>query len=175
MRLGLVSLSYLWQQPQLPFFDDTIGCGVEAVLVIVAGVGLGVDLLGMNLREVRALLARLVGAYLLSTVRTAGDELLDVQETKYGSHPAGEGGEYETITKSTPIFSHRLRFIKSEIVMTDPEPFPVAYLRVDEAKLEEKAYWVQPGMLELRQMLHLDHTIDGLDELGRQHLGAVGQ
>ena len=66
-RLGLVSLSYLWQQAQLPLLDNMIRCGVEAVLVKVAGVGLGVELLGKDLREVRPLLARLVGVYLVST------------------------------------------------------------------------------------------------------------
>jgi diphthine-ammonia ligase len=37
-----------------------IRCGVEAVLVKVAGVGLGIDVVGKELREVRPLLARLV-------------------------------------------------------------------------------------------------------------------
>ncbi len=59
-RLGLVSLSYLWQQPQLPLLDSMIRCDVEAVLVKVAGVGLGVDIVGKELREVRPLLAKLV-------------------------------------------------------------------------------------------------------------------
>ena len=59
--------------------------------------------------------------------------------------------------------------------MTDPEPFPVAYLRVDEAGLEEKPGWVKPGILELRSMLRLDRASDGLDDEGRQHLDAVGR
>lgn len=37
-----------------------IRCDVEAVLVKVAGVGLGVDIVGKELREVRPLLAKLV-------------------------------------------------------------------------------------------------------------------
>jgi diphthamide synthase (EF-2-diphthine--ammonia ligase) len=59
-RLGLFSLSYLWQQPQLPLLDRMIASGMEVVLVKVAGVGLGVDLVGKSIREVRPLLARLV-------------------------------------------------------------------------------------------------------------------
>lgn len=61
-RLGLFSLSYLWQQPQLPLLDLMIASGMEVVLVKVAGVGLGVDLVGKSIREVRPLLARLVRA-----------------------------------------------------------------------------------------------------------------
>lgn len=58
--------------------------------------------------------------------------------------------------------------------MTDPEPYPVAYLRVDEAELEEKQGWVKPGLRELREMLSLDDGSDGLDEAGREHLEALG-
>ena len=59
-RLGLVSLSYLWQQPQMPLLESMESSGVEAILVKVAGVGLGIDVVGKNLGSVHPLLRRLV-------------------------------------------------------------------------------------------------------------------
>jgi diphthine-ammonia ligase len=38
-------------------------CGMEVILVKVAGVGLGIDLVGKNLREVMPLLRRLVSRH----------------------------------------------------------------------------------------------------------------
>jgi diphthine-ammonia ligase len=59
-RLGLVSISYLWQATQLPLLERMLECGMEVILVKVAGVGLGIDLVGKNLREIMPLLRRLV-------------------------------------------------------------------------------------------------------------------
>ncbi|RXK37738.1 hypothetical protein M231_04987 [Tremella mesenterica] len=134
-RLGLASLAYLWQQPQLSLLDSMIKCGMEVVIVKVAGVGLGVDVVGKRLEMVLPLLKRL--------------------EKEYGSHPAGEGGEYETITLSSPLWSHRLYILSSEVIITDPEPYPVAYLRVETAEIEPKANWSKPSVRELRNMLGL--------------------
>jgi len=63
-RLGLVSISYLWQASQLPLLERMLACGMEVILVKVAGVGLGIDLVGKNLREVMPLLRRLVSSLL---------------------------------------------------------------------------------------------------------------
>lgn len=60
-RLGLVSISYLWQAEQLPLLERMLSCGMEVILVKVAGVGLGVDLVGKDLRDLMPLLRRLVG------------------------------------------------------------------------------------------------------------------
>jgi diphthine-ammonia ligase len=59
-RLGLVSISYLWQAEQLPLLERMLSCGMEVILAKVAGVGLGVDLVGKNLRDLMPLLRRLV-------------------------------------------------------------------------------------------------------------------
>jgi diphthine-ammonia ligase len=59
-RLHLTSLAYLWQQPQLPLLDSMLSSGLEAILMKVAGVGLGVELVGRTLAEVRPLLVKLV-------------------------------------------------------------------------------------------------------------------
>lgn len=108
---------------------------------------------------------------------------LTTQESQYGAHPAGEGGEYETLTLDIPLFSHRLILTKTRTIVTDPEPYPVAYLKVEEAKLEEKVGWVKPGIGELREMLGLGHGLgmegleglEGLDEESREVLERVGR
>jgi diphthine-ammonia ligase len=38
-RLGLVSLAYMWQQPQRQLLDDMINARIDAVLVKVAAMG----------------------------------------------------------------------------------------------------------------------------------------
>ena len=100
----------------------------------------------------------------------------DVQERLYGSHPAGEGGEYETITLDSPLFSHRLKIVESEVVVTDPEPYPVAYLRVGKAVLEEKEGWTRPDVTQLRNLLGLDEPAgrEGLDVQGEELLDDLG-
>lgn len=59
-----------------------------------------------------------------------------------------------------------------EVIITDPEPYPVAYLRVAGGRLVEKEGWVEPGVEELRAMLGLggDERVEGLDEAGRELL-----
>jgi diphthine-ammonia ligase len=65
----------------------------------------------------------------------------------------------------------------TEVIITDPEPYPVAYLRVASGKLVEKEGWVRPGVEELRVMLGLggDDGVEGLDEAGRELLDDLSQ
>lgn len=58
--------------------------------------------------------------------------------------------------------------------MTDPEPYPVAYLKVEEAGLEEKDGWSMPSVAELRRLLRLDDKEDGLDEKSRELMEDLG-
>lgn len=55
-------------------------------------------------------------------------------------------------------------------MITDPEPYPVAYLRVAGGKLIEKEGWMRPEVGELRAMLGLggDAGVEGLDEVGKE-------
>ncbi|KAE8538217.1 hypothetical protein D1P53_005556 [Cryptococcus gattii VGV] len=157
-RLGLTSLSFLWQSEQSGLLDRMLSSGVEAVIMKVAGVGLGENVVGKQLGQIRPLLAKL--------------------ESQYGSHPAGEGGEYETLTLSTPLFSHRLKLVKTNTVVTDPEPYTVAYLKVEEAVLEPKIGWVKPTVEELRELLGLEEEdvgMEGLDEEGKERLEELGE
>ena len=58
------------------------------------------------------------------------------------------------------------------MIITDPEPYPVAYLRVAGGRLVENEGWVKPGVEELKAMLGLggDEGVEGLDEAGRELL-----
>ena len=60
----------------------------------------------------------------------------------------------------------------TEVIITDPEPYPVAYLRVARGRLVEKEGWVRPGVEELRAMLGLggDEGVEGIDQAGRELL-----
>lgn len=94
----------------------------------------------------------------------------------YGSHPAGEGGEYETTTLSMPLYSHRLELVETEVVVTDPEPYPVAYLRVKKARLIPKENWNKPTASELRALLRPPAPLDeGSQELLDDIIGNGGK
>lgn len=84
----------------------------------------------------------------------------------YGSHPAGEGGEYETLTLSSPLTTSRLDIIDSEVIITDPEPNLVAYLKIRKAELVPKSAEElarAPSVRELRRMLGLPRAADDTD------------
>lgn len=88
-RLGLISLAYLWAQPQQPLVERMLAAGLDAVLVKVAALGLAPRKhLGRHLRD---LLPELV-------------QLAD----KYELNVAGEGGEYESLLLDLPTFHRRL-------------------------------------------------------------------
>ena len=59
-RLGLVSLAFLWMQPQADLLQDMIDAGIIAVLVKVAALGLEpARHLGQTLQQMQLLLHRL--------------------------------------------------------------------------------------------------------------------
>lgn len=59
-RLGLVSLAYLWQAEQLPLLEQMQACGMDVVLVKIAGVGLKREMVGKSLWAQLPALKRLV-------------------------------------------------------------------------------------------------------------------
>lgn len=59
-RLGLVSLSYLWMQPQRALLQGMIDSGISAILVKVAALGLDPHKhLGKHLEEMQPVLVKL--------------------------------------------------------------------------------------------------------------------
>ncbi|KAF8342589.1 uncharacterized protein EI90DRAFT_2903572 [Cantharellus anzutake] len=117
-RLGLTSLSYLWQRNQRELLSEMIEAGLEAVIIKVAGLGLYPKHLGRTLAQMQPELERLC--------------------MLYGSHICGEGGEYETLTLECPIFHRRISLRQVETVMHSTSDIaPVAYLRILGADLIE--------------------------------------
>ncbi|KAL4458652.1 hypothetical protein ABPG75_013517 [Micractinium tetrahymenae] len=86
-RLGLVSLAYLWHQPQAALLRRMIDAEIDAILVKIAAAGL------TPRKHLGARLATLP-AQLHALRRT------------YGCNVCGEGGEYETLTLDCPLFWH---------------------------------------------------------------------
>lgn len=94
--LGLVSLSYLWRQPQSSLLERMCDSNVEAVLIKTAAMGLQPTRdLGKTIKEMLPTLYEI--------------------EKKYGSHCAGEGGEFETLALDCPLFTRgRLHIAPNE-------------------------------------------------------------
>ncbi|EFJ40149.1 hypothetical protein VOLCADRAFT_32944, partial [Volvox carteri f. nagariensis] len=85
-RLNLVSLAYLWHQPQRLLLRGMVESGVEAILVKVA-------CLGLHPRK-----------HLGRTIAAMEPALLSLADA-YGCNVCGEGGEYETLTLDCPVFT----------------------------------------------------------------------
>ena len=118
-RLGLTSLSYLWQRDQAELLREMIDSGLEAVLVKVACMGLKPAHLGRDLGAMEPLFAR--------------------NNARFGMHVCGEGGEYETMTVDAPIFVRRMILEQTTVeVVDDDEYAPVALLRIAELRTESK-------------------------------------
>lgn len=120
IRLGLVSLAYLWQRKQAELLEEMIKCEVDAIIVRVAAIGL----------EPQRHLGR--------SIRLIEPHLLAMHE-KYGINVCGEGGEYETLTLDCPLFRSRIVIEESEIVLDSDDPIaPTGYMKLKKIKLELK-------------------------------------
>lgn len=95
-KVGLVSLTFLWQRDQIELLDEIIASGLDARIIKVAGIGLDESHLGKSLAECRPHLLRL--------------------HQLYGLHPCGEGGEYETMVFDGPNFHRRLVMVGEKTV-----------------------------------------------------------
>ena len=60
-RLSLVSLAYLWRRDQSTLLQEMIDCGVEAVIIKCAALGLEEFHLGKTLAQLKPRLEDLVG------------------------------------------------------------------------------------------------------------------
>lgn len=111
-RLGLVSLAYLWHQPQSLLLKRMIESDIDARLVKVAAAGLYPSKhLGASLSDVSGHLHHL--------------------RDFYGIHVCGEGGEFETLTLDCPLFRcGRIVLDESEIVVAVEDSMaPVGWLK----------------------------------------------
>ncbi|KAF8845824.1 adenine nucleotide alpha hydrolases-like protein [Paxillus ammoniavirescens] len=118
-RLSLTPLAYLWQRNQSSLLSEMVSSHLNAILIKVAGAGLTPSDLGKSLSSMQTKLSSL--------------------HKKFGAHPCGEGGEYETFTINGPLFKRRVDIREVEAVVLDPsEVAPVAYLRIKQAVLVER-------------------------------------
>ncbi len=95
--LGLKVFSPLWRKDQDLVMDAFLQSGIKAIIVGCYAEGLGKEWLGRVIDQ------------------DAVDELKRVRE-KTGISIMGEGGEYESMTISSPMHSHPLEIVESEIV-----------------------------------------------------------
>jgi ABC transporter with metal-binding/Fe-S-binding domain ATP-binding protein len=95
--LGLKVFSPLWRKDQDLIMDAFLQSGIKAIIVGCYAEGLGKEWLGRVIDQ------------------DAVDELKRIRE-KTGISIMGEGGEYESMTISSPMHSHPLEIVESEIV-----------------------------------------------------------
>lgn len=93
---GKVHYAPLWRKDPFSILHEIIHSGFRVIFVSVSAEGLGENLLGREIDE--------------NTV-----EDLRFLSNKYGIHPSGEGGEYETLVIDGPIFRKKLSIRKYEI------------------------------------------------------------
>ena len=99
---GLVSVAPLWRKPQQELLEEMERDQLDAILVKVACVGLNAKHVGMRLTK-------------------AVPELLRLAK-RFGVHPAGEGGEYETMTLDCFAF-RRARLVVSPSASSSNYPY----------------------------------------------------
>ena len=124
-RLQLTSLSYLWRMSsQTTILNSILDDGnIDAVLVRVAcPPGLMPHRhLGKSLRELR------------------DGGVLDQLKDKFHMHPAGEGGEYETLVIDCPrLFKHGKLILEKSEVVCDESDDGVGVLRILKCSVEKK-------------------------------------
>mmetsp|Transcript_14354 Transcript_14354/g.22147 ORF Transcript_14354/g.22147 Transcript_14354/m.22147 type:complete len:914 (+) Transcript_14354:104-2845(+) len=125
-RLNLTSLSYLWRMSsQRSLLDSILDDGeIEAILVRVAcppGL-MPYRHLGKSLRDLR------------------DKGVLDHLKEKWGMHPAGEGGEYETMVLDCPKLFKRGRLVMDETeIICDANDDGVGILKIINWMVEKKS------------------------------------
>ena len=129
-ELGLTSLAPLWRMPQREVLERVVSSGIDARLVKVAAMGLSPE------------------AHLGKSIADVSETLIRVEEL-YGSHCAGEGGEFETLVVDCPLYARGwLALTKTRVEKTSSDAFaPSGHLVVDEFEvvLKPGAEGVAPG------------------------------
>lgn len=115
--LGRNVYAPLWGKPGLRVVEEEVAAGLDIRFVHLAAEGLPVGWLGRRLdREILASLAEGVGS-------------------PRAFHPAGEGGEYETLVMDAPFFGQRLVFDR----LDDRRTGSTATLRIGKPRLVPKS------------------------------------
>ncbi len=94
--LDLWVYSPLWRKDAVTLLREYVEAGFSVIIVSVSAEGMGERWLGRTLDG------------------QACDEILELGR-RYGVHPVGEGGEFETMVLDGPNFSSRLEVLKAEM------------------------------------------------------------
>jgi diphthine-ammonia ligase len=95
--LGLTVFSPLWQMDQVKELRMLLSEEFVVVFTKVAADGLDASWLGQQLDEARI-------------------ELLVQLQKTHGVHPAGEGGEYESLVLDAPLFTERIELGETQVI-----------------------------------------------------------
>ncbi|KAF2357247.1 Diphthamide synthase domain [Trinorchestia longiramus] len=116
-RLGILTLTPLWNNPQDKLLSDMISAGIVARVAKVANPCLDTGLVGKYLED------------LISAVK-------DFDNFNF----CGEGGEYETICEYAPFFRKRLKITKFDIICDTIEfkPSSAYYMKIKEWEILDK-------------------------------------
>ena len=146
-RLGIISLSYLWQFDQGALLRNMIESGLDAITVKIGSLGLTPEKhLGKHLYALEPELIRL------------GKDC--------GLNVCGEGGEYETITLNAPFFKQRVIIDKFETVIASKDPYsPVAFIKIIKLHLEDKVSGEFPKITTPNLLKNPFLELDGKSEL----------
>lgn len=117
-RLGLESISYLWQRDQAEMVREMIEYGMDAILAKVASMGLKEKYLGKSIKDMLPIFNKL--------------------NKEFGFHTAGEGGEYETIVLDCPLYRHGRIVIDDFSIVQHENGDDVSYLKINKWHLEKK-------------------------------------
>ncbi len=95
-ELGLKLLTPLWMRDPREVLEEVVSSGITAMIVGVAAMGLGRELLG-----------KIIDHELIN--------LLNSLSERYDVSMLGEGGEFETLALDSPLFKKRIEVLNYEI------------------------------------------------------------
>ncbi len=114
-EIGLEFIAPLWMRDPEELLNKIVSTGIVAMIVGVAAMGLGKELLG-----------RVIDHELIN--------LLHALSEKYGVSLLGEGGEFETLVLDSPLFRKKIGILDYEVGWSGYSGF----LMVKRARLIEK-------------------------------------
>lgn len=118
---------------QQTYIEDLNALGFDVLIVKVASLGLDKKHVGQRLSGLT-------------------EHLIQLNQ-RFGVHPAGEGGEFESFVLDCPMFKKRIVVEEMEKVLhSDDFSAPVYFLKLHRLRLEEKCAaagsWVEAPRLE---------------------------
>lgn len=122
-RLGLLSVAPLWEMPQLDVLRDLQKMRIEARTLKVAAIGLEPE---------KWLWRNVADPVVVAHLKRCKE--------KWGVHPAGEGGEYETVVVDGPGFRYRAVVEEEDWEVVEVEG-GVGYVRLKAFRLVENENW----------------------------------